>query len=298
MNEEREKRAGLVVLAGRPNVGKSTLLNALVGEKVSIVTPKPQTTRHRIVGVLTRGHLQIGFVDTPGLHGGRSNALNRRINETTRASLDGVDLALMLVEADRWQPDDDAVLEAVRRSRLPVGLVINKIDRLARAELLLPFIEACSKRHAFDFFVPMSARREKQFDPLLKEIEPYVPPADEFLFPEDEFTDRSVKFLIEEAVREKFMLLLRDELPYSLSVTADNVEAGPERIVAHATVWVARDSHKAIVIGRGGATLKEAGQRARLELAARFDTPCELRLHVKLRQNWNESDSALRELGY
>src|SRR5699024_9719127 len=203
----KQTRAGMVALAGRPNVGKSTLVNALVGEKVSIVTPKPQTTRHRIVGVLTADAVQIALVDTPGLHAGRSSALNRVMNETAVASLAGIDLVLLVVEAGQWRADDKRALALAARSGTPVALVINKVDRVDDKQALLPFIERLAAAHEFAFVVPLSARKQDNLAALQQEMAQCMPPGP-YLFPEDEYTDRNLRFIAAEIVREKLMLHL------------------------------------------------------------------------------------------
>lgn len=290
-------RSGLVTVIGRPNVGKSTLVNALVGEKVSIVTPKPQTTRHRIVGVATRDNLQIGFVDTPGLHGGQRRALNRVMNEAAVASLAGVDAVLMVVEAGGWQADDDRALERVRATGLPAGLVVNKVDRIRDKSELLPFIQECAARHDFAFIVPLSARRGDNLQPLLDELAALMPPGD-FLFPADEYTDRNVRFLAAEAVREKLMLHLRQELPYAVAVEIESFEETPRGPRIGAVIWVAREAHKRMVIGQGGAMLKRVGRGARLDLSERLQAAVDLRLWVKVREDWHDDEGAVRSLGH
>lgn len=291
------RRGGLVTLFGRPNVGKSTLLNALVGEKVSIVTPKPQTTRHRIVGVLTEGDLQIGFVDTPGLHGRRSRVLNRVMNEAAVAGLEGVDAVVLVVEAGRWTEDDDRALARATAAGPPVGLVVNKIDRLRDRESLLPFLDDCAKRHDFAFAVPLSATRRENLTPLLDELGALIPPG-EFLFPADEYTDRNPRFLAAEAVREKLMLHLRDELPYAVAVEIESFEQAPRGPRIHAVIWVAREAHKHIVIGKDGAMLKRVGRGARLDLSERLGAAVDLRLWVKVREDWYDDERAVHSFGY
>lgn len=292
-----ERRSGLVTLFGRPNVGKSTLVNALVGEKVSIVTPKPQTTRHRIVGVITRGDLQIGLVDTPGLHRGHGRALNRVINETAAASLHGVDAIALVVEAGDWTADDERALERARAAGPPVGLVVNKIDRVRDRGELLPFLDACSRRHEFAFVVPLSATRRDNLEPLLKELGALMPRG-EFLFPPDEYTDRNLRFLAAEAIREKLMLHLRDELPYAVAVEIESFEETPRGPRIRAVIWVPREAHKRIVIGEDGAMLKRVGRGARLDLSGRLDAAVDLRLWVKLRENWYDDERDVRSLGH
>lgn len=288
---------GLVAVAGRPNVGKSTLVNALVGEKVSIVTRKPQTTRHRIVGVYTSGVMQIGFVDTPGMHTGQAHALNRVLNHTASSSLSGVDAVLFVVEAGRWTDADEKALLRIAGTGLPIGLVINKIDQCKNRDELLPYVARCGEHHDFAFIVPLSARRRDNLTPLIDELRVYLP-AGPFLFPEDEYTDRSLRFMVAETVREKLMMELNQELPYSIAVETESFQQQEEQLAIHALIWVARDSHKAIVIGRGGSRLKRVGRKARLELVERLGIRVDLRLWVKVREDWINDESAVHNLGH
>lgn len=293
---ESPLRSGLVAVLGRPNVGKSSLINAIVGDKVSIVTHKAQTTRHRAVGVVTGEDFQIGLVDTPGLHGGGRHALNRVMNETARASRIGVDAVLLVVEAPRWTADDDRALATARDACLPVGLVVNKIDRVPDKNALLPYLGACAKRMDFAFTVPTSAKRRQNLGAICEELRLQLPEC-EFRYPEDEFTDRSVRFLVAETVREKLTLKLHHEIPYHLAVTVDEWEESEAGLGIGATIWVAQSGHKAIVIGKGGAMLKEVGQRARLELVQRLGCRVDLRLWVKVSQGWVDDEIVVRGFG-
>ncbi|MES1925449.1 GTPase Era [Salinisphaera sp. T31B1] len=297
MTESVSTRSGMVALVGRPNVGKSTLVNALVGEKVSIVTPKPQTTRHRIVGVLTQPGLQIALVDTPGLHTGQRSALNRVLNDTAMASLSGIDVVLFLVEAGQWRSEDAAALARLEKLSVPVGLVINKVDRVPDKSELLPFIEQVAGKRAFAFVAPVSAKKGKNLGAIVDECSQRMPPGP-FLFPEDEYTDRNLRFIAAETVREKLTLFLQQELPYSAAVEIERFDTGGEQIEIHACIWVSRDNHKAIVIGRGGAMLKKIGRAARLDLVERLDHRVDLRLWVKVRENWIDSEASVRDLGH
>lgn len=299
MNEPQntETRAGLVAVVGRPNVGKSTLVNAIVGEKVSIVTPKPQTTRHRIVGVYTKDALQIGFVDTPGLHEHSGHVLNRVLNETAAASLSGVDVVLFVVEAGQWRDADEKVLQRVAKGNTPVALLANKIDRLPSPSAALPFMEECAARHDFAFILPLSAKTRDNLLPLLSELQARMPTGP-FLFPDDEYTDRNLRFMVTETIREKLMMALQQELPYSISVGIESFEEDEKQALIHAVIWVARANHKAMVIGRGGEVLKKIGISARRELMRRMDKRIDLRLWVKVRDGWNDNETAVRELGH
>lgn len=297
MSEELFFRSGMVALVGRPNVGKSTLVNALVGEKVSIVTPKPQTTRHRIVGVLTREDVQIALIDTPGLHTGAKTALNRVMNETAVASLSGIDVVLFVVEAGQWRADDAAALARLEKLDMPVGLVVNKTDRVPDKTQLLPFIEQMAARRNFDFVVPISAQRADNLEALIGECSAHMPMGP-YLFPADEYTDRNMRFLAAEAVREKLTLHLQQELPYSIAIEIERFDTSGEQIEIHACIWVARNNHKSIVIGRGGAMLKKIGRAARLDLVERLGQRVDLQLWVKVRDNWIDSEASVRDLGH
>ena len=297
MNDTSTTRSGMVALVGRPNVGKSTLVNALVGEKVSIVTPKPQTTRHRIIGVLTQPGLQIALVDTPGLHTGQRSALNRVLNETAMSSLAGIDVVLFVVEAGQWRAEDAAALERLASIRTPVGLVINKVDRVLDKTELLPFIEQMNTRREFAFIAPVSAQKNKNLDSVVAECASRMLEGP-FLFPEDEYTDRNLRFIAAETVREKLTMYMQQELPYSAAVEIERFEQGGEQIEIHACIWVSRDNHKAMVIGKGGAMLKKIGRAARLDLVDRLEHRVDLRLWVKVRENWIDSEASVRDLGH
>ncbi len=291
------RRCGTIALLGRPNVGKSTLLNALVGEKVSIVTAKPQTTRHSISGILTRAETQFVFVDLPGVHTRAESALNRHLNKVAAAGISDVDFVLCLFEGARWQADDERVLELVQRVEVPAGLVVTKIDQIKPRERLLPILKQLSQKHGFAFTVPVAAQKQENLAALLDEIERHLP-VQPFLFADDQFTDRSERFLVAEAVREKLMQLLHQELPYRVSVEVEKFEETDQRIHIHVMIWVDRESQKAIVIGEGGATLKRVGQQARLELQERLGRRIHLQLWVKVKAGWADDERALRALGY
>lgn len=297
MSDNATTHCGYLALVGRPNVGKSTLLNALTGHKVSIVSPKPQTTRHRILGICTRGTNQWVFVDTPGLHRDAQKALNRHLNRTATTALADVDLILLVVEADRWTDEDQAVLERAQASGTPLALVVNKVDRLAQREQVLPYIEKASQRADFRFVVPMSARKRDNLEVLLEATIPYLPESP-LLFPEEQYTDRSERFLAAETIREKLVMALQQELPYALTVSVDDFQHVQGVSHIHATIWVAKASQKAIVIGRGGHVLKSVGERARRELEGRFGEKVFVRLWVKVREGWSDDERAMRSLGF
>ncbi len=297
MNAPVTTRAGFAAVVGRPNVGKSTLINALVGAKISIVTPKPQTTRHRILAVLTRPDCQIVFVDTPGLHRGADRAMNRLMNRTAAAALAGADVVVFVTEASEWTPEDGDVLDHLRRYDGPVLALINKVDKIRPKERLLESIAALRDRYDFAEIIPVSATKGDNLDVLVDAIESTLPESPP-LFPADVRTDRSDEFRAAEVIREKLTILLREELPYGISVQIERFERNAGRIRIHAIIWVARDSHKGIVVGKGGRLLKQAGQHARLDLAAQFGQPVHVELWVKVKENWADSESDLMRLGY
>ncbi len=293
----RTHRCGFAAIVGRPNVGKSTLLNALLGTKVSIVAPKPQTTRHRILGILSRPGSQIVFVDTPGIHSQGRRVMNRYMNRSALSSLDDADVLLFVVEALAWTDDDERVLERVRRTGRPVLAIINKVDRVHDKALLLPFMEALAKRAEFTALLPLSAEKRDnlaKLPELIADLLPESPP----LFPTDQVTDRSERFLASEIVREKLTWRLREELPYGLTVEIETFERVEERLHIRAIIWVERTGQKAIVIGAGGERLKEIGRLARLELNELLKVSVHLELWVKVKENWSDSEQALRSFGY
>jgi len=303
MNESLESagfRAGFAALVGRPNVGKSTLLNALVGEKVSIVTPRPQTTRHRITGLVNRSGLQIAFVDTPGLHAGGKRALNRAMNRTAAAALLDADLVVFVVEALRWTPEDEAVLQRIRESGRAALCVVSKVDTARPRDRLLPFIAQLAQRHEFRAIVPVSAVRADNLEELITAIGRELPLSPQ-LFDETDRTDRDLRFRITEIIREKLTLELNQEVPYGIAVEIEKIEResadGGERDLIHAVIWVDREGQKPIVIGAAGARLKRVGSSARREIIGLLGHRVHLELWVKVRENWADNAQALRTLG-
>jgi GTP-binding protein Era len=290
-------RSGYVALVGRPNVGKSTLTNRLVGQKVSITSDRPQTTRHSLLGIRTEGNDQLVFVDTPGLHEGGKRALNRMMNRSARSSLADVDVVAFLVEAGKWTEADDWVLSLLAESRAAKLLVINKADRIRPREKLLPFIEACSKRADFDEIVPLSALKGHNVDALLECLRARLP-ASPHLFEADAITDRSERFLVAETVREKVMRRVGDELPHQITVAIDQWKREGKALVIHASILVEREGQKKIVIGQGGERLKQAGIDARRDIEALLDEHVRLELWVKVRGGWSDDEGMLRRLGY
>jgi GTP-binding protein Era len=288
-------RCGAIALIGRPNVGKSTLLNALIGQKLSITSSKPQTTRHRIRGILTTESAQFIFVDTPGFQTAHRGALNRLMNRGVREALGEVDVAALVVEAGRFGAQDRALLKLVPPST-PLVLVVNKTDRVAR-EVLLPFLQSASREREFAEIVPVSAGRRKGLDELLRALERHLPeqPA---IFPGDEFTDRDERFLAGELVREKLFRLLGDELPYGSSVVIEKFEEQGALRRIHAAIVVEKDGHKAMVIGARGAKLKEIASAARRDMEKLFGGKVYLEIWVKVRRGWSDDAAALKSFGY
>jgi len=290
-------RSGIVAIVGRPNVGKSSLLNALVGRKVSIVAPKPQTTRHRIQGVLHRPQGQVVFVDTPGLHRKAPRALNRYMNEAASGALHDVDLALFVVEAGRWTDEDQAVLEKLGKGKAPVGLIVNKVDRLADKSGLLPELEKLSAMHGYAFIVPLSAKSGDNLESLVRELFPRMPEGPP-LYPEGQIVGHDLGFTVAELVREKLMRALAQEVPYALTVETESLEHSGTVLRTSAVIWVERENQKKIVIGEDGVMLKRVGSAARRELEYMTGAKVVLKLWVKVKDNWTDDPQALRRFGY
>lgn len=289
-------RSGFVALVGRPNVGKSTLLNAMLGQKISIVTSRPQTTRHRVLGISESPEGQIAFVDTPGMHQGPKRALNRAMNRAAGAALSDADLAVFLVEALKWTDADDMALQRVVQTERPTIAVINKVDRVHPRERLLPYIARLAARAKFLAVVPISALRADNLEPLRRAILAALPEG-ERLYPPGQVTDRSERFRIAELIREKLTLELVEELPYGIAVEVESYAATDDgRVEVGAVVWVDREGQKPIVIGAGGERLKRIGRAARLELNHLFGQRYHLTLWVKVRENWADDARALKSL--
>ncbi|MFT3956785.1 MAG: GTPase Era [Piscinibacter sp.] len=294
------QRCGLIAIVGRPNVGKSTLLNALVGQKISITSAKAQTTRHRITGIRTVGGTQFVFVDTPGFQTRHGAALNRTLNRTVQGVLADVDVVLFVVEAGRFGLDDAKVLSLIQGDGLvskPVFLIANKLDAVHRRAELAPWLKGMQDRHAFAEFVPLSAKKPADVERLLQIVEPYLPEQGWF-YEEDALTDRSERFLASEIIREKLFRLTGDELPYTSTVVIDKFEEeGNLRRIA-ASIVVERDAHKGMIIGAGGERLKRIGSEARQELETLMDAKVFLELFVKVRSGWAADEDHLRSYGY
>jgi GTP-binding protein Era len=288
---------GFVAIVGRPNVGKSTLLNRIVGQKVSITSHRPQTTRHRILGIKTAGETQYVYVDTPGMHLGAKSAINRFMNRTARSALADVDVVLFVVEALRWTDEDQNVAARLMGSPAPVILVVNKVDALRDKSALLPYLEQIAGKGRFAEIVPVSAGTGVGIADLERLVARRLPEGAHY-FPEDQVTDRSERFLAAELVREKLMRMLRQELPYALTVEIERFKEDEGVLHVDAVVWVERKGQKAIVIGKGGATLKEVGKQARLNMEAMFGSKVFLKLWVKVKEGWADDERILKSLGY
>ena len=299
-SEESSQRCGLVAIVGRPNVGKSTLLNALVGQKVSITSNKAQTTRHRITGIRTIDEAQFVFVDTPGFQTKHGAALNRTLNRTVQGVLADVDVVLFVVEAGRFGLDDAKVLGLLQNEGLqgkPVFLVANKLDTVQRRSDLAPWLKGMQERHKFAEFIPLSAHKKGDMDRLLEILKPYLP-EQHWFYEEDTLTDRSERFLASEIIREKLFRLTGDELPYASTVVIDKFEEeGNLRRIA-ASIVVERDAHKGMIIGAGGERLKRIGSESRQELETLMDAKVFLELWVKVRSGWADDEEHLRSYGY
>lgn len=298
--DEVPQRCGLVAIVGRPNVGKSTLLNALVGQKVSITSNKAQTTRHRITGIRTVDEAQFVFVDTPGFQTRHGAALNRTLNRTVQGVLADVDVVLFVVEAGRFGLDDAKVLGLLQNEGLqgkPVFLIANKLDTVQRRADLAPWLKGMQERHSFAEFVPLSAHKAADMDKLLGILKPYLP-EQHWFYEEDTLTDRSERFLASEIIREKLFRLTGDELPYASTVVIDKFEEeGNLRRIA-ASIVVERDAHKGMIIGAGGERLKRIGSESRQELETLMDAKVFLELWVKVRSGWADDEEHLRSYGY
>ena len=290
-------RCGYVALVGRPNVGKSTLLNRILGQKISITSRRPQTTRHRVLGIKTQETAQLIYVDTPGIHGYSGRAMNRHMNRTASSALLDVDVVVFLVDGIKWTQDDDLVLEKLASVDCPVILAVNKIDLLANRDELLPRLQELSGKYTFEQVIPVSATKGDNVTVLESAVEILLPQAPA-MFPEDQVTDRSVRFLAAELVREKLFRKLGRELPYGLTVEIESFKSEPGIAHIHALIWVERMSQKKIVIGKQGRLLKEVGIEARKDIEALIEGKVNLKLWVKVKEGWADDERALRSLGY
>jgi GTP-binding protein Era len=297
MSELAPPRCGTVAIAGRPNVGKSTLLNRMLGQKLAITSHKAQTTRHAILGVKTRPEGQILFLDTPGIHRRGEGALNRYLNRAARSALGGADLVLFVVEALRWTEEDALALEAVAAAGPPVIAVVNKADTVARKEALLPYLQSLAERHAFRELIPVSAATGSGVEDLERSVVAALPEG-EPAFPEDQITDRPERFFAAELLREQLVQRYGEELPYRTTVEIERFEEQDGRYLVNALIWVERPGQKAIVIGKGGEALKATATQARLEMQKLFGCSVHLEVWVKVKKSWSSDESALASLGY
>jgi len=290
-------KSGYISIIGRPNVGKSTLLNRFLGQKISITSRKPQTTRHNIIGIKTTDDYQMVFVDTPGMHKQNPRAMNQYMNRAANQSLHDVDAILFVVEGTRWTDEDDAVVEKLKNLKTPVVLVINKQDRIEDKTELLTQLDFLSQKYPFADIIPISAKTGKAVDALEDIVSKYLQDGGQF-YPEDQITDRSQRFLASEIIREKLMRNLGQELPYALTVEIEQFKDDGGILDIAAAIWVERKGQKAIIIGKSGSSLKRVGQQARMDMERLFDQKVFLQLWVKVKEGWSDDVRALRSLGY
>ncbi len=292
-----EQRCGFIAIVGRPNVGKSTLLNHVLHQKISITSRKPQTTRHRILGIKTIDSYQFVYVDTPGMHKSQKKAINRMMNQTATSALDGVDVVLFVVERLVFNEEDQIVLEALRKVKVPVLLLINKCDLLETRERLLPHIERLSKFRDFAEIIPLSVLGGHNIDTVESCVKKYLP-VGPFMYPEDQITDRSSRFMAAEIIREKITRQLGDELPYEVTVEIEKYTIQDAVVHIHALILVDKESQKQIIIGAKGDRLKTIGSAARVDMEKAFESKVMLNLWVKVKTGWADDERALQSLGY
>ena len=290
-------RCGYVAIIGRPNVGKSTLLNHILGIKLSITSRKPQTTRHQILGIKTDEHVQTVYVDTPGLHQRRGSAINKYMNRAAASVMSDVDVLLFVIQAMEWTDEDEAVLQRLQMMTTPVILVVNKIDQVNDKEKLLPFISEVSSKFKFHEVILTAAVKGLSLDKVEQSVAALLPENEAF-YPEDQLTNRSMRFLAAEIIREKLVRELGQELPYTSTVNIDKYEDGADIIRIHATIYVESKGQKNIIIGRKGERMKSIGTKARKDIEAMAGTKVYLNLWVKVREGWSNDEQALRGLGY
>ncbi len=296
MNESTKFRSGFVSIVGRPNVGKSTLLNKLVGRKIAITSSKPQTTRNRIVGILNGDGWQIAFVDTPGIHEPGARAMNKIINRNAINSARSVDVNAMMITADGWRKDDHLVLQTIGIMDVPTVLIINKIDKLKQYELLLPLLAESAEHHDFHAMIPVSAKSGNGVEQLTAEFVKMLPEGPG-MYPPEQVTEQSDRFLLSEFLREQLFRQLGEELPYAAAVTLEEIEQRDGVLHINATIWVENDSHKPIVIGKGGKRLKQIGSYARQTMERHLGSKVYLEVWVKVKSGWSNDAQRLRELG-
>jgi GTP-binding protein Era len=288
---------GYIALIGRPNVGKSTLMNHILGQKLSITSRKPQTTRHRILGIKTTEAGQLIFMDTPGMHQDEKKVLNRQLNKTADSTLLGVDVVLWLLDGLYWHEYDEQIFRKLENANLPVILVVNKIDKIKDKQTMLAFFTQAKERYPFQDIIPVSALKKTNLELLEKQTLALLPEA-ELIYPEDQITDRPERFFVAEIVREKLTRRLGDELPYALTVEIELYEEHPELCKIYANIWVERSSQKSIVIGKQGEMLKKIGTEARIDIEKLIGQKVFLQLWVKVKKGWSDSERALQSLGF
>ena len=297
MTSELISRCGYVAIVGRPNVGKSTLLNHILGQKLSITSRKPQTTRHNLLGIKTANDAQYLFVDTPGLHQGHKKALNRYMNHAVTTAIKDVDVIIFVVDKIQWFAEDDLVAKRIQQSNVPVVVAVNKVDQIEDKQILLPHLQRLLDTLDVKEVVPVSALQNQNLDRLLDVIRQFLPEGDHF-FPEDQLTDKSSRFLAAELIREKITRQLGDELPYQMTVEIETFKETEKIIHIDALILVEREGQKRILIGDKGARIKQIGQQARQDMEALFDQKVMLKTWVKVKSGWSDDERALRSLGY
>ncbi len=296
-SEQGPSRCGYVAIVGRPNVGKSTLMNRILGQKLSITSRRPQTTRHQIHGIKTEGACQVVYVDTPGLHRKEHKAINRYMNKAAADALRDIDVIVFLVDRTRWTDEDELVLEHIKKAKAPVILAINKVDRAQDKGQLLPYLEQVSKKYPFAHVIPVSARQGHNIEQLEALIDGYMPESVHY-FDEDQITDRSQRFLAAELVREKIMRQLGEELPYAVTVEIEEFKQVKHVLHISALILVEREGQKKILIGEQGEKIKIIGRDARVDMETMFDSKVMLNLWVKIKRGWSDDERALKSLGY
>jgi len=297
INSPETFKSGYVAIVGRPNVGKSTLLNHIVGQKLSITADKPQTTRHQILGVKSTDTTQVVYVDTPGIHTGGKKAINRYMNKAATSITEDVDVIVFIVQALKWTDEDQSVLNKLKQTKLPLILAVNKIDWVTDKARLLPYLQQLQEKHNFTDIIPISAQKGTHVQELEELIEKYLPEGMPF-FPDDQLTDRSVRFLSAEIIREKLVRELGEELPYQTTVEIESFKEEENIVRIHATVLVETKGQKTIVIGKKGERLKSISTSARLDIEKLLDEKVFLRIWVKVRKGWSDDEQALLSLGY
>lgn len=291
------KKCGLVAIVGRPNVGKSTLMNHILEQKISITSKKPQTTRHRILGIHTEANEQVIYVDTPGLHKEEKRAINKLMNRAASSALGDVEVILFVIEAMKWYEDDEMVLSKIKRSKKPVMLLVNKVDEIKDKETLMPFLQKIAALHDFAEIIPISAEKGTNIEPIKDKVRDYLP-ENPFFFSEDDVTDRSSRFMAAEIVREKLMRFLGEELPYSVTVEIEQFKWDEKIWRINALILVEREGQKKMVIGAKGEKLKIIGRDARQDMERLLEEKVYLELWVKVKSGWADDERALRSLGY